>query len=723
MDKHFGRFLVSIGTILASGPVVAQSTSELAATQPFDLGTIILEGRKREEAVLDAPVSASIVDGEDIRPGSADPSRDIALRTPNFNFIDFGSPGYNFAAIRGVVPLGTPLNNLDNTIGYSTNGVPTSGLGFSSLPLDVERVEVLRGPQGTLFGRNALGGAINVVTRQADGVRDARLGIEVGDNGNRVVDFAAGGWLIDDTLAGRVALRYQTIDGDIPNPLTASEIGDAEIAAARVSLGFNPNSDFRAQLTFGYEQDERANPQFVLIESPEFPIAGDAFEPLERREISHVSLKVEREFEAFTFTSTTGFQDIGITIRNDNTDSFLYSAFFGDLGFPTPPSAFADPLADTTDQFEEERIFSQEFRLNSTEGSAIDWVAGLSYFRSEYDQDRVQQDTNFPSLNGVYDTQIDSETIAIFGDVTVPIGSRWNASAGLRLARDTQDFATTFVSNGFPGTVPFFSQTGTFEDDYVTGRLAVDYQWSDEVLSYASITRGYASGGFERFSLDASNGRPAPPFRPSEITTYEIGAKAQFLGGDVVLTGAAFYNDVTDGQALAFDPATFAVFFDNQDYESYGFDIEVQAQLSSRLFVRGAVGLTETELVNVDPANATGAVNGNEVPNSPNVTASLGLEYIQPLTLFGTSGDLSFGVDVSHVGSRKADIANSTELDSYTLTDLRIGWSRSDFEIYAYGRNIFDERPVYFASVFSENANAATVGRGRQIGIGANWRF
>jgi len=705
--------------LLVSLPVSHADTESEVDAEVFDVGQVTINARKREELAFDAPVAASVVDGEDLASGSLDPGLDIAQRAPNFNFIDYGSPGYNFASVRGIVPLGSPLNTHDNTIGYSVDGVPTTGAGFSQTPYDVERVEVFRGPQGTLFGRNALGGAINLVPRQADGARDLRLGAELGTLHSQLLDAAAGGWLVEQTLAARFAFRYQNVDGDIPNVFTNSDIGSAEVTAGRLSLGLMPEGPLSAKLTVSREEDDRRNPQFVLVESPDFPTAGDDTEPVERREMDQVTLAIEREFDQFTLTSTTGYQDIGITINTDNTDSFLFSAFNADFGVELSPEFFADPSRDVSRGFEGEQVFSQEIRLNAAKGSRTDWVIGLAYFQSDYEMDREQQSDYYPGLNGTYDTTIDSKTSAVFGDIAFQAAERLRLSAGLRIARDTQDFDTTYVSNGFPGTVPSFTQADRVEDDYVTGRAAMDYRWHRDAVTYASISRGYASGGFERFSLNASSGLDTPPFRPSTVWTYEIGSKARFLGNKLTVMGAAFFNEVEDGQALAFDATTFEVFFDNQDYESYGVELELQANVSPRLTLEGVVGATRTKMVNADPTGTTGAVDGNRVPNSPRLTAGLGIDYKHPVA----SNELIFSVDVAHVGARMADIANTVEIDSYTITDLQLAWQHNALTLYAFGRNVFDERPIYFTSVFSPNANAAILGRGEVYGLGARWRL
>ncbi len=205
----------------------------------FLLGTIHIQARKRDELAFEIPVAATIREGADLEFGSLDPGVDLARTTPNFNYVDFAVPGNSFGSVRGIGPLGSPLNSLDNTIGFSTNGVPTTSFGFSPTLFDVEQAEVLRGPQGTLFGRNALGGAVNIVTRRADGVPEFIVGTEVGEDGLRTLDLAAGGWVVPDLVAGRVALRFQEFDGDIPNGVAGGKDGDASIAAGRISLAFD----------------------------------------------------------------------------------------------------------------------------------------------------------------------------------------------------------------------------------------------------------------------------------------------------------------------------------------------------------------------------------------------------------------------------------------------------------------------------------------------------
>ena len=712
-----------VARVLAPATIAAQEadgtlSSDELAEAVIELDPITVTARKRDEIVYDVPLSITVLEGEELPKNLLDPGEEVARNTPNFNALGLGLPGSNFGTMRGIGPLGSPLNSLDNTIGFAVDGIPTSSFGFAPALLDVERIEVLRGPQGTLFGRNALGGLVSVINRQADGETEFSLSAEYGTENYALFEGIAGGWLIPDRVAGRGVVQFQNFDGDIYNPILDRDEGSAEIQAGRGSLAFTPDDTWTIRLSGGFDFDRRTNPIYLLKEHPDFPVSGVDIPQYGKRDIGYGNATVTKEFDAASFTSVTGYQDIRLDALTDDTDSFLFGAFF-----QLPPDFFTNPERDWGKTIEDEKILTQEFRLTSTEGQPVSWVAGLSYFRSDYDQDRNQQSDYFATLNGRNYTSILSQTFAAFGDISVPLTDRLTVSGGLRAAYDDQEPDSLYISNGFPGTVPVFAQNRTFDDSYLTGRGALSWNWTGDVLSYASIARGYASGGFERYTINAPFGIVAEPFLPSSVWTYEVGAKAAALGGRLELTGAAFYNDVTDGQLSTFDPVTFLFGFANQDYESYGFELEGKLRLSDRWRVVGGIGVTKSKLVNVDPASGTGAANGNEVPNAPELTANLGGEFRQPVTLFGADGTVMASAEYQYVGSREADIQNSFELPEYHIVNARFGFEQDNREIYVFGLNIFDERPELFGSTFGPNAHSIIVGRGRILGVGASLKW
>lgn len=702
-------------------PVVAQTddvgeSGDRASGETIEL--IVVRARKRAEAEIDVPLSMSVIGG--ISSSALETGAEIAGNVANLDFATLPTPGTAYGNIRGIGPLGSPLNSLDNTIGFSVDGVPTSSLGFAPALLDVSQIEVARGPQTTLFGRNALAGAINVVTREPDGTREFGAMAEGGSHGHVLAEASAGGWLAEDMIAVRGVLRYQSHDGDVPNPITGGNDAEAELFAARVALRFTPGDTFFANLSARFEDDNRNNSFLILREAPDFPKGGSDIDNTGDREIFALSLRMEKEFSSLTLTSLTGLERIELLVESDDTDSFLFGAAFG-----LPPEFFIAPDVDRGLTEEVEYVFSQEIRLSSSAGNTVSWVAGVNYFRSDYAQDRVQTSQFFPTLNGTNDTDIISDTISAFADISIPLPMmpKLVLSGGLRVARDEQDINSTYVSNGFFGTVPTFSQDQQFSDTYLTGRAAVTYKWTPEFVTYVSASRGYTSGGFDRFTPDAAFGVADAPFSPSRIWTYELGMKASLLDGQARLSGSVFFNDVDDGQLSVFDSTTFLFSFANQDYETVGFELEGRITVVEGLVLNAGVGYNDSELKNVGAAAAAGAANGNRVPNNTEWSFNGGISYRFDADALGLPGEFALSADYQYSDDRFADIANLTTLPSFDLVNARIEWDVGRFGLYLFGSNLTDERPQYFGAAFGPGATGVVIGRARILGGGVNVEF
>ncbi|WP_379071008.1 TonB-dependent receptor [Mesorhizobium sp. UC22_110] len=708
--------LLSLPVAILPRPALSQEAAQAEQGATL-LDRIVLTGRKRTEVEEKAPVSATVIQSKDISASGLDSGADIARKAPNTNFIDYTRFGDNYLNIRGVSTLGGPLNSFDSTVGFSIDGVPTSVIGFAPPLLDVEQVEVLRGPQGTTFGRNALAGAINVVSRPADGERDFRINTEIGSNGHAFVEGIAGGWISPDILAGRGAVRLQKYDGDIPNPYLDKDLGGAKIGAARGTVRYTPDATWTIDVSGSYSRDQRNNPAYLLYNHPDFPLSGEDVEPKNLRTIAQGTINIRKDFENVSFTSTTSYQDIGISNFGDFTDSYLYGPYLG-----LPPQFLFNPAADKVDSDEKERIFTQEFRLNSSESSDWQWVAGASYLRSDYDFHRKTA-TPFPTMNGTFDNKMTSETYAAFGDATVPLNEHWSISGGLRLAHDRQTFDGNYVTNGFPGTIPAFKQANEMSDTYMTGRAAIAYNWNADVMSYASIARGYASGGFEKTSQYAGFGMPSLKFDPAKSWTYEIGTKANLTEG-IAVRGAVFYNDVRDGQLSGFDLATMRVFMTNQNFRSYGLELGGSTELTDGLELTGGIGYTKSEMVDVTPESMlTGAREGNRVPQVPEWTANLGLGYRLPGEALGVSGNFTANVSYQYVGTRVSDLADKEELEPYHTINARIGWENEKYGFYGFVNNLLDERPLAYSLTMAPGVRGVYIGRGRVFGAGATVKW
>lgn len=703
---RFGLFSSLFVSGLSVVPAYAQESDGSGITL---LDPVIVTALKRTDVLEELPASGVVLDSDSFATIATDPEAAITRAAPNFYFGGFGQPGTGFVNMRGIGPLGQPANSLDNSVGFATNGAATSAFGFPPSLLDVERIEVLRGPQGTLFGRNALGGVVNVVTRPADGEREFSVTGEYGTDEYYLGEAKIGGWINEGILAGRGAIRFQSRDGDVPNAIVGGHEGDTEISAARGTLKYTPDSSLSVNVVIGYDEDKRSNNYNMLLETPNFPVSGSDIIPDNDRERFETTLEIEKKFENFTFTSTTNYQDISLYNRVDVADSLLFDVAFGFI----PANGSDLSVSDDNEQ-----IFSQELRLNSREDARISWVTGLYLFKSEYDSFRNQDSSFSPYSSGLFDTEIDSETVSVFGDVTLPVTQKMKFSTGLRLSHDSQDMSIDYTGKGFPGTIAAYMQDGHVSDTYLTGRGALSYDWSEELMTYASISHGYASGGFEKFTLNAPVGQPTIPFAPSKGWTYEIGAKKKLNRDNSFINFSAFYNDIRDGQLVAANfnvtPVTFS--FINQDYDSYGLELEGRLQLTRNLSVHGGIGLTKAEIKNVPATAPAGVVNGNLVPNAPEITASVEAEY-------RFWKDFYARAQYQHVGARMEDAQNSGELDAFNIVNGRIGWGDQDFSVYAFANNLLDERPEYFGATYSPSVHTRAVGPGRFVGFGINKKF
>ena len=261
------------------------------------------------------------------------------------------------------------------------------------------------------------------------------------------------------------------------------------------------------------------------------------------------------------------------------------------------------------------------------------------------------------------------------------------------------------------------------DDTYVVGNVRAAYDFG-AFTAFARFARGYASAGYGEFAANPVARQPIDPFEPATSNSVEIGLR----GGArrFSYAASAFYNDVTDGQAYQFDATTFANVAESLDYRSYGIEAAFGAALADWARLDLAFGLQNAEFSELPDATLSGAVDGNRVPLSPEVTISAALSGRQELAGAGIPGALSYRVSVDHIGDRAADPANSTVLDEFTIVDARLGFEVGTAEVYAFGSNLTNEVAVLYGQNFG-TATApiptANINRGRVIGVGLSLSF
>ncbi|MGE3871328.1 MAG: TonB-dependent receptor [Parvibaculaceae bacterium] len=684
------------------------------------LDTIYVTARRHSENAQSVPISMDVLEGQKLKEiSSVSSNSDIARSTPNFVHVYAGTHYRNRAIIRGVGSL-LPMSPDDTSVVFNMDEVPTSGFGPMLPNLDLERIEVLRGPQGTLYGRGAQAGAVNFIPKRPGFERELELRAEVGTFGWHLGELVANVPLVTEKVSGRLALQYSQREGDIRNVVIGGEDGDAKVGAARASLLALPGPNTTALVSFNYNENDGAR-QNVLRDASCYPCSGSNPPELHKVDNRGVTLRVEHDFTGLRLTSLSSVQGYSARTRMDLLDELV----FGALGFT--PEQLDGAHDNILHGKRSETDYLQEFRLSSREEDRLKWTVGVNLFRSEYGGQNWGENVTFPGFqvfSGELDLDLETNSYAAFGEVTVPLVGKLSSFGGLRLTYEEKEAHYQFRGDGAPGTVARNEQNSNFSDTFVTGRAGLSYEWSGALMTYASVGRGAVAGGFPTSLSNIMFGKEEPMFPTSMSWTLEAGFKSMFWDGRATINGALFYNDVGNGHLMSFNPDIRAYEIATLDYESYGGELEARLQLTPELGLFGGMGYTHTELKDVPERSTTGAISGNAVPNVPAFTGSIGAEYrmmAERLRLGG--GEVFLSGTYQYVGHRAVDVRNSFDLDAYGIVNGRAGWEGEKAGLYVFGLNLFDERYEVTGGSYGVGAEMVRPGTGRTLGVGATIRF
>ncbi|WP_330985431.1 MULTISPECIES: TonB-dependent receptor [Enterobacterales] len=719
-DFHIKPFALFVGALLSAPATAAgiQEENEEAGKE----STMVVTTRKVKEDPQKIPLGMSIFDQQTLSDRRIDDVEHLLRDVPNVSFSSLGDGRSSYMSIRGVGPVTKPLNYDDTSVVTYIDGVPQPSYASDWRFLDVERIEVLRGPQGTVFGRNAQAGAINITTRQPGDEFEGYLRTEVGldEKSQNVGQLTVSGPLVEQRLAGRFSAAYANLGPDVENLAPGGDLGKVENGVFRGSLVMTPDELTRLVFTGSYERDNNTPSNFLLKNTSRFPVVELEPKGWVNRDISGLSLTANRQLADAQITSVTAWNRYNFDNLTNNSEALTYSK-----AFKMPPSAFV-PATDWSTYDEKQQSVYQELRLSSLDDADLLWVGGINYLYDDYTLNTVYESSFFASTNGKRNNDYSTTSYAAFGEVTVPLTDKLKASVGARYTHDRKTYNARYRSNGFPGTVPAFNQSGVLNDDMITGRAALDYALTDDSIVYISAARGARSGGFPEFTNNAATGKMDSAYDESTSWSYELGSKNSFFGGLAELNAALFYNDVKNEHLLAMDSSSFTFVPKNMDTRSYGAEIEGSVKLAQSVQLNVGAGYTHSELRNVsdEVAGTTQARNGNRVPAVPRFNTSVTLQYYDSAAWAGMPEANLFALaQHQYVGDRQADVGSHFKLDAYQIVNAKIGMEFAWADIYLFGQNLTDERPQYIGLYYGPGAEAVSVGHGRILGIGTQIRF
>ncbi len=686
---------VLTGTTLLAATLI--STAAWSQDTPGNnvIDEIIVTARHRTENIQSVPISMTAVSGNAIQEARITTLQGLEHSVPNLVFGETGSSGETHIGIRGIGDFSRNIG-FDTRVGVYLDGVfAGQSLAVDQGLVDLAQIEVLRGPQGTLFGKNSSSGAINITSNRPElGETSGEIRLGAGNldstTGQAILNLPLG-----DTAAARFSLYTQQQDGYIKNLFTGKNNMSSDHTIGRLRLRFQPSD--RLDIDFSYDFRSQDNDLLFLEPDGDWEIANgnpaaaanfvadqDA-DLIDENTGSGGGLTIDYTLaNDHVFTSITGFRTVDRKVGSDEDATRL---------FTLDARYFEDEFDHIT----------QEFRLASPEDQSFRYVVGAFYFDQDAKTDRVI--ALGPGFGGppegvnaaVQDSGVDTNNLALFVNGDIDLADRWTLSGGLRYTDEEKDAQIDqFVFPGF-GLAEMIQENFSRKEDYVTATLNLQFQASDNVLTYFTFSNGYKAGGY---NVDLVPTVDDLFFEEETVNSFEIGLKSDLLDGRLRLNVTAFQAEYDDYQVFQFrfDPfsGTTALLVSNAaSVTTKGLEVEGVAHFSDNFELAYGLGLTNAEFddfpggatdINGAPVN----IAGNTLPRAPEVTANLTARY--HFTAGSTDGRAS--LSYTHRGEQyfNPDNRENSRQASYGLVNASLDLDiNENWSVGVWGQNLTDE--------------------------------
>jgi iron complex outermembrane receptor protein len=752
------RRLIATSIVLGgiSVPAVAQPSSPAADR---GIEEVTVTSRRRAEVAQDVPLPISAIDGFKLdNTGTFNVNRLQQLQ-PSLQFIS-SNPRNTAVNIRGIgAPFGLTNDGIEQGVGFYVDQVYYSRIAASTFDfLDVQQIEVLRGPQGTLYGKNTTAGALNIITRKPTFENEGRAELSYGNLGYTQARGAVSGPLIDDTLAFRLVGSVTKRDGIYENVSTDTDVNEIDNLGIRGQLRFVPSDTLDITLAGDYNRQnpeccaqvyvdavptQRAlNRQYASLAAAS-GYSAPSNDPFDRKLAADTELNAKQEFGG---ASVVAEWDLGWSALTS------VSAWrFWDWGPSNDRDFTGLPITTVSANPSKQRQWTQEFRLASSGENLIDYVAGVFAFRQTIDSQGLQEQGSaatlwllgpsqaastpnlLTGLRQETDIEFENKSYAAFGQLTWNISDTLRLQPGLRFNYDKKNADYVAVASGGQVTsdptligrknsvLQSQSYVADFDDKNVSGDLNLSWRATPDLLLYGLYARSFKSGGVNLSGIpNRADGTPATEtatVEPEEIDHYEAGVKATLLDGSGTLNVSVFRSDIKDYQATVVSGAVGVLrgyLANAEEVRSQGVeaDFSIRPADGLSLYVNGAYA--DAEYVSFEsappPVELSGGstqfvdISGERLPGVSKWSVSYGGEYAFPGSLLGGTGEFFLAADGNYRSKWSSNPSPSDYMwvDGYSLLNLRAGF-RSDakWNLSIWARNVTDKDTFDFLSVQS----------------------
>ncbi|KAM3114324.1 TonB-dependent receptor domain-containing protein [Phormidesmis sp. 146-33] len=644
---------------------------------------ITVTAEKREDSPQNVPISLTVIPKRELEDAQIDSLQSIANNTPSFTFLrgSTGASYFNYYSIRGLSNFNF-LASQDN-VAFYVDDVPYDYGGFlDGVLFDLERVEVLRGPQSTLYGRSSQAGVVNIISRPPSNQPEIRTAASYGNNNFRNLQLSLSDAVLPDKLFFRLASIYKARDGIVENTFLNREVGEKNGLAGRAEILWTPAKEWNISFNTTINSDDDGSPLFAPRDTPNpFKVAQD-FDGFYRLDNNTQALKVAYE--------GTGFRAVSVTTRRSTQQAFATEADYTEVNLFNGIGAF-----DST-------VWTQELRFQSPNtADRLRWVVG-GYFESrEFNtlQDGITLSNlgaaafgaPFAGTNNVSAEQ-QRYTYAAFGQLDYKPIEPLTLFAGLRYESSQVEMARRriFTVPGL-GDVPLSPTISGLEEssNALIPRFGAQYRFSPNVMAYGTIAKGYRPSGFNYRSDTEATRR----FQEESSWNYELGVKTSWLNNRLTANLAVFQIDASNYQVALPDVTGFFNNIANADIKSTGFELELRAEVTKGLSLSAGLGYTNATFKNYTNPFTGQSFNNNRVPVSPSLTYNLAMQYRSTGGIFGR-------LELVGLGNTFFDDANQIEQKPYALVNARLGYEWKTGGIYVFANNLLDTRYITQGFVF-----------------------
>lgn len=633
--------VVSLAGVPAFAQETTDKTTKTADQAPPVSEEIVVTARKREENVQEVPVAVTVVSADKLEETATADLSELQQQVPNLSVYQGRNQSSTLTAFLRGIGQADPLWGVDPGVGLYIDDVYVARPQGALLDVyDVQRIEILRGPQGTLYGKNTIGGAIKYVTKPLTDDPSGAASVSFGSYGNLDVRAGLGGALIPGKLRGKVAFASLRHEGYGENTLTGRDVSDRKTLAVRGGLEWVVSDRTSVQMSVDGTNDE-AEPKGYqrLVANRLCPLFGvtcpaddsrfdtqSGLAPLNGTEARGASIVVASQLnDAWRFKSISAYR------KSDSENN---------IDFDTTPARIVDVQATYYD-----KQLTQEFQFLYDRGTKLNGVMGVYYFDGEAGGlvKNIFVNAQFGTTNGKTLT----EALAVFGDGSYALTSQATFNFGLRVTQEKKNgiaFNAGYANDTFTTPVAVlanYDKSKTFNS--ISPRFGVDYKFSDELMGYVSVSRGFKSGGFNVRAQSTAFPQSAEPFKDEVLTVGEIGTKSTLADGQIRFNTALFYGKYEDIQVSTFtaydangdgvEESFFGNFVNAGSATMKGAEVEWDAGLSSVdwLAVNGYLSYLDSKPDDFLDVNHDGFVDTQVITNAPKWTAGLHFNFDFPV--------------------------------------------------------------------------------------------